>query len=172
MAQLNPRPTNTSLLQPTKFQFTFARMPNLTYFCQNISLPGAGLSEIVRNTPFVDIYSPGEKLIYEPLDLTFLVDEDLRTWLELYDWMVGLTFPEKFDQYRRMLKEKSDFGGIRSDAILTILSNKNQPNIRVNFKGCFPTSVSALPFDATSDASQTMLSSATIRYDYFSVDII
>lgn len=172
MAQLNPRPTNTSLLQPTKFQFTFARMPNLTYFCQNISLPGASLSEITRNTPFVDIYSPGEKLIYETLDLTFLVDEDLRTWLEIYDWMVGLTFPENFDQYRRMIKEKADFGGKTSDATLTVLSNKNQPNIRANFKGCFPTSVGQLNFDVTSDANQVMTSSVTIRYDYFTIDII
>lgn len=172
MVALNPKPTNTSLLQPTKFQFIFARMPNLTYFCQNVSLPGAGLSEIIRNTPFVDLYVPGEKLVYEPIDITFLVDEDLRTWLEIYDWMVGLTFPEDFNQYRRMLKEKSDFGGTVSDATLTILTNKNQTNIRVKFKDCFPTSLGALPFDSTSDANQVMTSTLSLRYNYFTVDII
>jgi len=172
MAKINSQPTNTSLLQPTKYQLTFTRMPNLTYFCQIFNLPGLSMSEIVRNTPFVDLYVHGDKVQYEPLDLTFMVDEDLRTWLEMHNWITGLTFPKNFDQYRRLLKDNQDYGGAVSDATMTIMSNKNTPNIRVTFRDCFPISVSAITFDYTMDATMTLTASASFRYNYFDVDIL
>lgn len=172
MAKINQKPTNTSLLQPTKFQLTFARMPNMTYFCQNFSLPGVSMSEIVRPTPFVDLKVPGDKIQYDPLDITFLVDEDLKTWMEIHNWIAGLTFPKKFDQYRIMKREYRDYGGIVSDAVLTILTNNNTPSIRFNFKDCFPTTVSQIPFDSTADANMVLTSSATFVYNYFDIDII
>jgi len=172
MAKLNKQPTNTSFLQPTKFQLTFTRMPNITYFCQTFNLPGISMSEIVHNTPFVDLYVHGDKVQYEPLDLTFMVDEDLRGWLEIHDWITGLTFPKNFDQYRRLVKDNEDYGGTVSDAVMTLISNKNTPNIRITFKDCFPTSVSSIAFDYTMDASMTLTSSATFRYNYFDIDIL
>ena len=111
MAKLNKQPENTSFLQPTKFQLSFTRMPNITYFCQTFNLPGLSMSEIVQNTPFVDLYVHGDKAQYEPLDLTFMVDEDLRSWLEMHNWITGLTFPKNFEQYRRLLKDNQDYGG-------------------------------------------------------------
>ena len=172
MSKINNQPTNTSFLQPTKYQLSFTRMPNLTYFCQTFNLPGLSMTEIIRNTPFVDLYVPGDKAQYEPLDASFIVDEDLRTWLEMHNWITGLTFPKNFEQYRRLLKENKDYGGTVSDAIMTIISNKNTPNIRITFRDCFPTSVSSIAFDYTSDASMTLTASATFRYNYFDVDIL
>jgi hypothetical protein len=159
MAKLIQQPTNTSLLQPTKFQLTFARMPSVTYFCQTFNLPGLSMSEIVRSTPFVDLYVHGDKVQYEALDITFTVDEDLKTWLEMHNWITGLTFPK-------------NFGGTVSDAVMTVMSNKNTPNIRVTFKDCFPTSVSSINFDYTMDANMILTASASFRYNYFDVDIL
>lgn len=172
MAKINSQPINTSLLQPTKYQLVFARMPHITYFCQTFNLPGLSMSEIVRNTPFVDLYVYGDKVQYEPFDLTFMVDEDLRTWLEMHNWITGLTFPKGFEQYRRLIKENKDYGGTVSDATMTVMSNKNMPNIRITFRDCFPTSVSSITFDYTMDASMTLTASASFRYNYFDVDII
>jgi hypothetical protein len=172
MAKLIQQPTNTSLLQPTKFQLTFARMPSVTYFCQTFNLPGLSMSEIVRSTPFVDLYVHGDKVQYEALDITFTVDEDLKTWLEMHNWITGLTFPKNFDQYRRLIKDNKDFGGTVSDAVMTVMSNKNTPNIRVTFKDCFPTSVSSINFDYTMDANMILTASASFRYNYFDVDIL
>ena len=172
MVQLIKQPENTSFLQPTKYQLSFARMPHLTYFCQTFSLPGVSTSEVIRTTPFVDLKVPGDKVQYDPLEFTFIVDEDLRTWLELHNWIVGYTFPKNFDQYRRLKKEYADYGGIVSDAVVTIMSNKNTPNIRVSFKDCFPTDVTSLMFDYTMDANMTLTASATFKYNYFDIDIL
>ena len=172
MAKLNRQPTNTSFLQPTKYQLSFARMPHLTYFCQTFTLPGISTTEVIQNTPFVDLYVPGDKAMYEPFDVTFLVDEDLRTWLEIHNWITGLTFPKDFLQYPRLLKENEDYGGTVSDAIVTIMSNKNTPNIRITFRDAFPTMLSPITFDYTMDASMPLTSSVTFRYNYFDIDIL
>lgn len=172
MAKINQKPNFTTQLQPTKFQLTFARLPNITYYCQTFTLPGLSTNEIIRNTPFVDLYVPGDKIQYEPFDIMFMIDEDLRTWLEIHNWMVGLTFPQNFDQYRRLIKENRDYGGTVSDAIMTVLSNNNQPNIRFTFRDCFPINLSAITFDSTTDANMILTASCTLRYNYFDVDIL
>jgi hypothetical protein len=47
--------------------------------------------------------------------VSFIIDEDLLNWRELYDWMVGLTFPERHSQYKT---QKDNF--IYSDATLIL----------------------------------------------------
>ena len=42
------------------------------------------MSEVMRTTPFIDLYSPGEKMVYDLLNVTFIVDEDIQTWLEIH----------------------------------------------------------------------------------------
>jgi hypothetical protein len=65
MTALNRNPKNPNYLHPNKFQLNFARLPNIQYFCQTVTVPGISLSEIPQNTPFVDLYRPGEKAIYD-----------------------------------------------------------------------------------------------------------
>jgi len=52
----------------------------MTYFCQSLSIPGISLGEVPVNNPFLDVYSPGEKAIYDLLNVTFMVDEELKSW--------------------------------------------------------------------------------------------
>jgi hypothetical protein len=70
-------PTNPNSLQPNKFTLNLARTPNLQYFTQTISLPGLSTSEIPVQNPFVELYAPGEKAIYDVLNVTFIVDAEI-----------------------------------------------------------------------------------------------
>ena len=83
MTTLTRNPTNPNPLQVNKYKLTFARCPNIQYFCQAVNVPGISLSEISRQTPFVDTYVPGEKAIYDSLNITFMIDEELVSWLEI-----------------------------------------------------------------------------------------
>ena len=78
MTVLTRNPSNPNPLQPNKFLLSFGRAPNMQYFCQNVSVPGLSLSEVMINTPFVDIHSPGEKAVYDLLNITFIVDESAQ----------------------------------------------------------------------------------------------
>ena len=111
------------------------------------------------------IVLPGEKLTYDPLTLRFKVDEDLKNWMELQNWMVGLGFPDNFGQYKDLISNKS-FGenSTFSDATLIILNSNMNSNFEVVFKDAFPTSLSELAFDSTSADIDFITADVTFRY--------
>lgn len=170
-------PTNIDLKQSTKFRLTFDRLPGMEFFCQNANLPGVSVSEIQRNTPFVDLYVPGEKLIYDTLNITFLIDEELFAWTEIHDWLRGLTFPTDFKEYANLARQadktlsRNNFGLIDkpqySSAILTLYSNKNNPNLRIKFVDIFPTSVSTVIFSTQDTAENVLTADASFRFSYY-----
>ena len=128
MTATNRNPTNPNFLQPNKFQLNFGRSPNVRYFCQSLSVPGISLSEIPQTNPFVDVYVPGEKAIYDLLNITFVVDEELKSWLEIHDWIRAMTFPKEFAEYRNLGKLNKYATNIPtakpqySDSTVTLLS--------------------------------------------------
>ena len=138
-------------------------------------MPGVSLTEIPRFTPFIDLYVPGEKMVYDTFNITFLVDEDMRNWTEIHDWIRGMTFPTNFKEYvdlqrqakapyiRAMDKMSPQY----SSAVLTLYTNKNNPNFRVKFVDLFPTSVGTLLFNAQDSAENIVLADATFRFSYY-----
>ena len=176
MSAITRTPQNPNFLQPNKFQLEFARTPNLQYFCQAISVPGISLSEAIIMTPFIDLYAPGEKAIYDILNVTFLVDENLSSWLEIHDWIKAMTFPEDFEQYRELPKLQR-IAGLQatktpqySDATLTLLSSSNTPTWRFKFFDCFPTSISAIVMSAADGPDTQVTADATFRFSYYDVE--
>ena len=180
MTVLTRNPANPNPLQPNKFLLTFGRAPNMQYFCQNVSVPGISLSEIPFNTPFVDIHSPGEKAIYDLLNITFIIDEHLKGWLEMHDWIRAMTFPTKFEEYKNMSRlnrytsAASDISKTFpqfSDATLTIYSSSNNPYLNFKFHECFPVSLSAFVMNTQDDPETILTADATFRYSYYDISL-
>ena len=182
MTALTRNPVNTDLLQSHKFQMIFDRLPNTTYFCQNANIPGISLTEIVRNTPFIDLYHPGEKAIYDTFNISFLVSEDLSAWLELHNWIRGATFPTDFKEYvdlgrtTRSAYAQSLSSNRRpvvyTDGVLTIYSNKNNPRFRVKFHDIFPTYLGSIPFNVGDNAESTVTCDVSFRFSYYDIEIL
>lgn len=160
-------PKNVSLLQPNKFTFMIPDMSNLVYFVQNINLPGISTSEVAVETPFSATFRHGDKLVYEPLTITFLIDEDMRTWEETHNWLVALTFPKDFRQYGKI---KGESKKLYYDAIFTINTNANIPNLRIKFFNCHPVSLGEIQFSTTDSAETNMVADVTFRYDRFEIE--
>jgi len=180
MAAITRGPTNRDLLQSTKFKLNFTRIPGTTFFCQTVNLPGVSLTEVPRNTPFVDLFVPGEKIIYDTLNITFLIDEYLITWLQLHDWIRAMTFPVDFKEYADMgkLSRVSEFRRSAklppqySDATVTVYTNKNNPNYRINYKDLFPTTLSGIQFSSMDSAENIITADASFRYSYYNIEKI
>ena len=51
-------------------------------------------------TPLKDVPIPGDKLDYDNLNITFLVDENLENYREIHGWLTGLGFPKDYVQFR------------------------------------------------------------------------
>jgi hypothetical protein len=128
-------------------------------------LPGVSLGEVVRVTPFLDMYSPGTKLTYEPLEVEFMVDEELLSWKNLYDWFTSIGDPDGFEKRdgSRELQTIKHF----SDATLTVLSALNNPILRIQYTNVFPLTISDIQFDTTKSADTIITARATFRYQSY-----
>lgn len=162
-------PENTSILQLTKFTFIIPDKPFLKYFCQTVQIPSVSTNEIEVPTPFSATYRHGEKLRYDPLTITAMMDEDLRVWQETYDWLKSLTRPTSFEEYPRQSKREI-YKPLYFDGYLTVNTNANNPNLRVKFHNCHPASIGMVSFDTKVDADSIPTADFTFRYDYFEIE--
>jgi hypothetical protein len=168
MTVLNRNPQSVNFLQPTKFLLNFDRLPAVTYQCQQVNLPGATLGVVTRETPFLDIYSPGTKLVYNPLSVTFYIDEELESWKNMLTWFYSIADPSGFE--KRDHEHELQTNKHLSDATLTILTNLNNPGIRIKFANIFPMDISDLQFDVQGSADTILTATVTFRYDYYTVE--
>ena len=174
-------PSNQSLAQVTKFKLNFERLPNVTFFCTKANFPGVSTSPIPHYTPFVDLYIPGDKLVYDNFEIEFLIDEDFIGWKSIHDWLRGMTFPTDFKEYRDLKKlnrfpqttshelhEKPQY----SDAMLTIYSNMNNAHLRIKLIDIFPITLSSIDFDSESNADDILMGRATFKFSYYDIERI
>lgn len=163
---IGSNPTNANLLQPTKFVFTVPNMPFTNYECQTVTLPSVSTTEAIQVAmAFADVKRHGDKLVYDPLTITLLVDEDLRQWEEAYNWLAALTAPQRFPQYA--VNKGSE---LYRDCTLTILNNSNLPILRIHFSKAFPVSLGMIQFDTSGSPDVILVADYTLAYDYFTID--
>lgn len=168
MTVLNRNPKSVNFLQPSKFLLSFDRINAVTYQCQQVNIPGATLGTVTRPTPFIDLYSPGTKLTYNPLSITFFIDEELESWKNIQSWFNSIASPDGFE--KRDHEKELQHNKHLSDATLTVLSNLNNPIVRIKFANCFPTDLGDLQFDTQMSADNIMTATVTFRYDYYTVE--
>ena len=147
MSALQGQPTNTSFLSPIGFKFQLNNFPEVNYFCQSATLPGISISSISVPTPLKTIDIAGDEVNFEELSIKFIVDENMKNWLSIYDWIVGLGFPTKEGQAK--YKKLAVASELTTDATLTVLTSNMNPQINFRFKDCFPLSLSSIAFDSS-----------------------
>jgi len=170
-------PSNINPLNVNGFTFSFARIPNVNYFVQEVNLPDLSLGEPVQATPLSDVYLPGEKLTYGACTINYIIDEDMTNYMSLYRWMVALGKPKNYEQYldfpttdtESFKKNLSELAKNYSDATLIILNNNNKPSKIVTFKDMFPTSLASISFDSRNTDATYITHSVTLRYSYFTI---
>ena len=105
---LGRQPESLNPLLPTYFQFTIKRCPTVTYFCQTANLPGINATPVEQPTRFTNIpHSPGIPE-FEDLNVSFIVDENLNNWLEIYDWIRSTVTTKDHLEYEQSPEHYSD----------------------------------------------------------------
>ena len=181
------QPTAQDYASPTQFKFSILKLPKVEYFCTAVNIPGISLGGApVLQTSFKDIPLPGDKLTYEPLQMTFMVDENLENFQEIHGWLVGLGFPRDHSEFRNLISSGNDkfpaktqsvstepgkvtlgtpnVGGTYSDATLTVLTSKNNAQLEIRFRDVFPVSLTGLEYNQ--QATDVDYLTATVSFNY------
>ena len=187
---LNRQPTALDYSSPTQFRFLINQLPKVQYFTTEANIPGITLGEGTYNTPLKDLPLLGDKLTYDDLTITFIVDENLENYIEMHTWLTGIGFPKdrkQFSDFRSVTSnmsvktrgESNDIGDVRastpelamtSDSVMTILTNKNNPVVECRFKDVFPTSLSGLTY--SQNQTDVDYLTATVNFKYKIYEII
>ena len=176
---LNNQIQNRNYLAPTGFQFNISRAPKVTYFGNQVNIPSLTLGIANQPSYLKDIPRPGEKIDFEDLTLTFLVDEDLTNYMEIQNWIRGIGFPESLDQIYDFQQDdtltvmnkalKNQGINLYSDGSLLILNNVNLPKFKVTFDGMFPYFLSTLTFDATQSDLEYFTAQVSFKYNIYNI---
>ena len=159
------QPTNLNQLNVVSFDISFSRLPGVQYFCQRISLPTVVLGETNEPSPFLNVPLEGDTLTFEAMSLSFIVDEDLLNYREIYSWMTALGFPREHAQFAALQEPATGSEQTKySDLTIVLHTNKSNPNYRVKFTDCFPTSLSSIQFDSTPTGMEPIVVDATFNF--------
>ena len=156
-----------NFLSPVEFQFSIKRMPTVQYYVQSINIPSISSGFTEQVTPFRNTYRHGDKLTYDDLFLTIVVDENLTSYMETYSWLKALTKPEEFEQYKGLLGADGD--GLYSDSTLTVLNSSKKPNIEISFSDMFPISIGAITMNTSSGDVPVITCDLTFKYNSFKI---
>ena len=184
---LSRQPTKLDYVSPTQFRFGINQLPKVEFFTVGANLPGITAGVAIVPTPFKDIPTMGDKLEYENLSISFMVDEYLENYVSLHNWMTGIGFPKErtqFSTFRDVTSNTPAGGGtpsvdligsatadraLYSDAFLMLLSIKNNPIVEVRFQNIFPVSLSALDFTQTATDVEYITATAEFAYQIYEI---
>lgn len=166
---------NRNFLSPTGFKFLLNRSPGVAFFCNQANIPDLNLGVTFQPNYLRPIPLPGEIIEFGDLNLRFLVDEDLKNYMEIQKWIRGLGFPESIKEFNDFeadatLYNKNNIGdNIYSDGTLQILSSNLVPKFQVFFKGLFPYNLTTLSFDATQTDQEYFTADVGFKYTMYNI---
>ena len=151
MTSLTEQPKNINPLADVQFRFDVAAIPKTSFFVQQVNLPGVTLEGAPIATPQLQNFTRHTGIItYENLTVTFMIDEYLKNWQEIFEWMTG---------------EENKY----TTAVLTILSSSMNPTMEFHFKDIFPTSLSEITFDSTTTDPVYQVASISFNYTEYTI---
>ena len=183
-------PSVLDYASPVQFRFKCSKLPTVEFFCQTANIPGISIGSASMPTGLKDIPIPGEKVSYQDLAISFLVDENLNNYKEIHDWIIALGFPQNHTQFADLQAAGADRypgstsgaivpetniavplaeGGTYSDATLTVLNSKNIAVTEIRFDNIFPTSLGALSYDVQASDVNYLQSTVDFSYMYYEI---
>jgi len=159
--------SNINYLQPTSFKLSIDRTnyPNLEFFVQNFTHPGLMMpaSEMpirrMQSIPY-----PGESLTINELSATILLDENMESYSEMYNWIRRI---QVADMDGNKTRQRGGAANPHADITLSILSSHNNLSKQVRYLDAIPTSLGDISFEATATGTEFITFQASFRFSYF-----
>ena len=127
---------------------------NVEYFITSVILPTVNNAEVATSFRNRQGYMPGDKIMYDTLNVRMLIDEDMNNYNEIFDWL----------NINSVSAGKLEF----CDMILNIMSSKSKVNKQVKFTSAFPVSLNGVEFNTQNGDIEYLQADVTFRFDTMS----
>lgn len=159
-------PENPNLLASNYFFFKIARIPNFTYFVQSANLPMISTRSLNQPSSLGTFPKiPATNYYFDDLQVSFLVDAEMKNWLEIYNWLQGIGNLK--DDVTNLNYDESDMNGVFSEATLLVTNSAFTPILQANFKYVFPKLLGGINFTTQNTSSEPISCSVNFSYSYY-----
>ena len=169
-------PDSKNFLSPVGFKFLIERVPTVEFFCQTVNIPEISIGSRQIETRVKAYDTPGDKMTFGDLQLTFMINENMDNYYEIYKWLKGLSNPkheEEFLKYMMKVDEpgrQTNFRKATTDARLLVLDSNFNSITSVVFQDLFPVSLSGVRLSA--DATDIDYVTADVTFKYTLLEFI
>ena len=185
---LDRQPTVFDYAQSNQFKLYLSIFPKTEWFVVRANVPGVNLGQASQPTPLVDMPLVGDKITYDPFNMTFLIDEQYQNYIEMYSWMMNIGFPYSTQQFNKLerpdnlsrpgnkrlnavtgkFNDASD-RDLYSDIQLSILTSKNNMVAKVTMYEAFPVSLGSLEYSQQELDTDYLRCDVSFAYSWFDV---
>ena len=170
--------------QLNQFKLYLPIFPLTDWFVTRCNIPGVSMGQGVQATSLIDIPLIGDKLTYDDFYATFIVDEQLKNYTEMHDWLVNMGFPSDHaefnakarpDQFKRPGSNQvlgNDERDLYCNIDLFILSSKNNPIVKIQMLEAFPTSLTNIEYSQAETDTSYAECTVTFAYSYFTIESV
>lgn len=160
--------SNINFLQSTQFKVIIdrAQFGNLEFFIQSFQHPGVTLTSApLAYKRIATIGLPGDTLTIDELGFEIIVDENMNSYTEMYNWVELLTQDRSGAAAIAPIKPIS----YEADISILLMTNSNHVVKTIKYIDCVPTSIGSLNFSATTGEAAQVTFNAMFRTEYFNI---
>lgn len=153
--------SKTDLAKKCNFRIVLKDQENIEFFVQEANIPGITIGTLEYNNQSMHDPRPGDSITYNDLRLLILLDEDFKTYEEIYKYLTKTHDP---------VSNNLDPDAVVFDAELMISSNKNNFNKKISFKNAWISSIDDIDFITTSTEDEEITFGLEIKFSYFTYE--
>lgn len=132
---------------------------------QGVTLPGMNIPiTTAALNPLIQAHLPGSGFEFDPLIVRIAVDEELRSYIGAYKWMLGTVDYVKSESLRWLEREQT--------VSIHILDNSTSKVIATfHFYGAWPSNLGELELMFTNDTDEVVTCMLTLNFKYLEVEL-
>jgi hypothetical protein len=149
---------NRNPANQTSFKMEIPGLEEFNYFLQSANIPGLTMAGIA--TPFQNHQTsvPSNRIDYDELSTSFIVDEDYSNHTQIRKWMHGLGYLD------------DPIWGQTKNVNLFVLDSNKQPKLKVIYYNAYPTGLGGIPLDSAVNSTEVIVTSLSLRYQYYDIE--
>ncbi len=177
--------------QSNQFKIFFPIFPTTEWFVVRANIPSVQLGQGDQFTPFVQIAVVGDHITYGDFSVTFIVDENLKNYMEMYNWVKNIGFPFSHDQFNTLPRpdyqdksggqnydadsdtySKANDRDLYTDIVLQIMTSKNNLVAQCEIYEAFPTTIGAIEYSQQETDMTYATCEVGFAYSWFDVKAV